>query len=210
MMMMKDARMFGISSASYSEYHYFTRLQYLKHPNSTKNIFLTLEAVIACNACKKLDLASFCKHHESMIPSWISKEGKELNRIIYNYLGADKAAEREIANVQGSRIGQAFPISAVNTFNNKKFYTPQGDWDKPDVIFLCVDPNAGGTCNMAIVSLIRTRAHLWVVCYFFLFFLIYFHVLSAEYTRYKILERSCKFSSMMLSMIVGHVSKICS
>lgn len=163
---MKEARFCGISSAAYSQFHYFTRLQFLKLPNSPRYAFLTLEAVMACDSCKRLQLAAFCKHHESMLPSWLSKEGTEFNRVVYDYLGADKAAERELSNVQGNSAGQAFTAESVQRFYNRSFYSSKEIWDKPKCIFVGIDPNAGGVSHMAIVSLMKTQGNFWVVCIF--------------------------------------------
>ena len=156
-----------ISSPAYCEFNWFSKLQDIKYPNKDEYICFTVKAELSCEACKKRGVAAYCTHHNSMIPPWISDNNKFVSGLIYKALKMEKAGERELSGISDSNAGMAINMQLIDRFSKKEFFVGES-YNKPRFIGIFVDPNAGGTSSMAIVS-VTIIAGAFVVCLFIVF-----------------------------------------
>jgi hypothetical protein len=150
-MSMKNAKLVGISSPAYNEFNFFSRLQDIKLPNSDMHVCMTIKAELSCPTCKKNGTGSYCTHHNSMLPPWISSKAKFIGGLIYKALKMEKAGERELSGVSDSSLAMAFEAETIKQFSIRMPFHGH-DYDSPKYIGVFVDPNAGGDSCMAIVS----------------------------------------------------------
>ena len=162
---MKRAKTIFISSPSYSEFNWFSKLQNIKYPNTDEYICFTIKAELSCESCKKRGVASYCTHHNSMIPPWISDNNKFISGLIYKALKMEKAGERELCGISDSNSGMALDMKLIENFSKREFFIGES-YNKPKYIGVFVDPNAGGVSSIAIVSVAIVNGA-FVVCFLF-------------------------------------------
>lgn len=168
-MSMKHARVVGISSPAYDEFNFFTRLQHIKFPNSKQHVCLTVKAELSCKRCKRRNIAAWCTHYNSMLPEWINQEQQFVNRLVMKALNMEDAAKREIGGIVASMQNHAFDPKSISRLRKRRLFRAANE-NAPNCIGIFVDPNAGGTSELAIISMCLVSGA-FVVCV--LLFLIY-------------------------------------
>lgn len=159
---MKRSKTIFISSPSYSEFNWFQKLQNIKYPNTNDYICFTIKAELSCESCKKRGVASYCTHHNSMIPPWISDKNKFFSGLIYKALKMEKVGERELCGISDGSEGMAIDAKLIKRFSEKSFFIGES-YNRPKYIGIFVDPNAGGKSSMGIISVALINGAL-VVC----------------------------------------------
>lgn len=170
-MNMKQAVLIGISSPSYNKMNYYHKMQQIKNPITKKRLALSVEAIVACDDCIKKNIAEWCRHFESMRPSWQSLEAVQTSVILLNELGQGQAAARELSGIISMGEGRVFNTKSIEKLSKRPLFVTSS-CAKPTHVGIFVDPNAGGESEMAIISVCLVNSVL-VVCIFLSFYFFY-------------------------------------
>jgi hypothetical protein len=149
---MKKTKLFGITTPSHDEHNFFSRMLVLKDPSTDKNIFGVLIVDLACDECKKKNRAIHCRHMQNLLPHWKGSEKFELTSLMYGEGGSDTHL-RESMGILTSADDKLFERSLINKLKNRPTWENVSSWYKPTHIFMAIDPNAGGSSDMAIMSI---------------------------------------------------------
>jgi hypothetical protein len=112
------------------------------------NLFNTLKIGLSCEKCQKLGKSAECNHMKHLIPSWKSASKFDLVKAVY----ADRKdlLARESMGQITSDNASVFSQKSIDLFMDRKPYKMK---NKPDFVFLGVDPNGGGTSELSVVSI---------------------------------------------------------
>lgn len=162
---MKQAKLLGISTPSPDEYNFFSRMLTLKYPGTEDYVFGNLIIDLACDECKKKDRAVDCRHMQNLIPNWKGGRKFELAAHLYGELNSTAHA-RESMGILMTADDKMYDRKHIDKLAKRP------DWYRitrdcvPTHIFISVDPNAGGTSQMGIVSTAWVKNTYMVFFYF--------------------------------------------
>lgn len=139
-----------------------------KHPGSDRKIFGTVDFKLYCDECKKRRLTS-CAHRRDLQPAWKGVTKFEIAEILY---GDDYKAYhmRETMGATANDDNRLFDESWINLLERRPLWERKTRDCRPSHIYLSVDPNAGGTSRMAIISMAYVQGVYLVRISFFIFF----------------------------------------
>lgn len=162
---MKKAKLLGISTPSPDEYNFFSRMLTLKYPGTDEYVFGNLIIDLACDECKKKDRTSECRHLQGLIPQWKGSKKFELAAHLYGELNSTSHA-RESMGILMTAEDKMFSRKVIDRLDKRPLWKRVTRDCVPTHIFVSVDPNAGGTSQMAIVSTAWVQ-NTYMVCFFY-------------------------------------------
>ena len=122
-------------------------------------VFGNLAVELACDACKRRNRAVDCRHMSGLIPEWKGTRILDLTKLLYGEPSGDQWVDGRL------------DVVCIESLENAPL------WDckdcKPTHIFISVDPTAGGSSHMAIVT-IALIDNICVVSDIFSFFILPF------------------------------------
>jgi hypothetical protein len=145
-------KLIGISTPSPDEHNFFSLMLTKKYPGTDIHVFGNLIIDLACDECKRRDRAVECKHLQVLLPAWKGQKKFELASQLYGELNRDIHA-RESMGILMSSEDKIFDRKLVNKLDRRPVWTLMTPDCRPTHIYISVDPNAGGTSQMAIVSI---------------------------------------------------------
>jgi len=123
-----------------------------------KPLFNTLRVGLACDRCQKAGKAAECTHMASIIPPWKSQAKFEMVKSIYGDR-KDLLARESMGQITND-AASVFSQKMVDKMFDK---VPWQLRNKARFIFLGVDPNGGGTSELAIVTIVMEQNNM-VIC----------------------------------------------
>lgn len=151
----------GISTPVGDAFNFFTRMIDLEYPGTNDKVFSSIVIELACARCKRMKRAGDCRHMLRLLPAWKGAEKFELAKLIYGD-AQDETRQRESLGIATGCRDSTFEISWIKRFSRRNPWANFSSEYAPKQIFLGVDPNAGGTSQMAIVSMARVLDNLVV------------------------------------------------
>ena len=140
----------GISTVTTSD-SFFTKYLTLEDANG-ETIFSVKHIYLACQMCRDSGVAASCQHNSFLLPNWSSaRKRRVINRLME---GQESLLAREIGGVANELHGRAFLPKMLNAAKARERYHVDHIPDY-DVIFIAIDPNAGGESEFAIMSMLR-------------------------------------------------------
>ena len=176
---MGKTKLLGISTPSPDEYNFFTRMLTLKRPNSNKHAYGSLTIDLACDECKRKKRAVDCRHLLGLIPKWKGQKKFEMAAQLYGDLFSSYHA-RESMGLLLSSEDKIFDKDMIGKMDHRPMWYNKSRECMPTHIFMSVDPNAGGTSQMAIVSMAWVK-NTYMVCFSFYFFYSFYQSLRSSY-----------------------------
>lgn len=137
--------------------NFYSELFDLKGPTGD-SIFNTLKIGLVCERCQKLNQASTCTHMKHLIPSWKSASKYDMVKAVYG--DRKDLLARESQGQITSDAASVFSQECIDKFYKRPLFQ---SLNKPDFIFLGVDPNGGGSSELALISM-AMQANNIVIC----------------------------------------------
>jgi hypothetical protein len=126
----------------------------LKDPNGEPVVNL-IHVVGVCAKCAAAGKASTCKHKATDVPEFKDEERME---VIKKLIGNDN---KTMAQEMGGQIVDSdncsFPGTHIDVFLEFPLMKLQNT-DCPDVLFVTIDPNGGGSSHLAMVTLFESKS----------------------------------------------------
>ena len=144
----------GISTPVGDAFNFFARMIDLSYPGTPDRVFSSIIIELACARCKRMKRAGDCRHMLRMLPSWKGAEKFELAKLIYGD-AQDETRQRESLGIAAGCKDTTFEASWIKRFAKRSPWSNFSPEYQPQQIFIGIDPNAGGTSQMAIVSMTR-------------------------------------------------------
>jgi hypothetical protein len=123
-----------------------------------KPLFNTLKVGLSCEKCQKAGKAAECTHMASIIPPWKSAAKFDMVKSIYGDR-KDLLARESMGQITND-AASVFSQKMVDKMFNK---VPWVLKNKARFIFLGVDPNGGGSSELAIVTLCMEQNNI-IIC----------------------------------------------
>ncbi len=161
-----DARLLGISTPAHTESNFFKRMLELKYHGTDEHVFGTLIIDLACDECKRKERAIECRHLLHMMPKWKDTKKFDLSKELYGPRHSH-VLMRENMGLSVQAQDKIFPERWLNKMIRRPYWTRTTRDCKPSHIFISVDPNAGGSNQMAIVSVAWVQQVFMVSNFFF-------------------------------------------
>ncbi len=119
--------------------------------------FRTINVNLVCDACRAAGKGSECTHNQDLIPPWKSSAKLDMVRALY----ADQKdlMQRESMGAITDDAKSLFKSDQVVALLRTEVDVPC----TPDFVFVGVDPNGGGSSQMAIVSVVLHEDHAYIV-----------------------------------------------
>lgn len=111
--------------------------------------FRTISVNLVCDACKKAGKGASCTHNQDLIPPWKSAAKLDMVRALYGS-GNKDLMQRESMGAITDDAKSLFKSDDVTRVMSTCVPLP----DIADYVFIAVDPNGGGSSQMAIVSIV--------------------------------------------------------
>lgn len=141
----------GISTPVGDAYNFFSRMIELEYPGTNDKVFSSIVIELACERCKRMKRAGECRHMLRLLPSWKGAEKFELAKLIYGD-AQDDTRQRESLGIAAGCKDTTFEHKWIKALSKRHPWSNFSEEFIPTHIFMGVDPNAGGTSQMAIVS----------------------------------------------------------
>ena len=148
---MKKTKLLGISTPSPDEYNFFSRMLTLQYPGTDDYVFGNLVIDLACDACKRRNRAVDCRHMRGLIPHWKGTRKFDLAAQLYGDMSDDHL--RESMGILTTSQDKLFDRKWIKSLERRPLWERKTRDCKPTHLFLSVDPNAGGSSHMAIVTI---------------------------------------------------------
>ena len=113
-----------------------------------EKLFNQINVSMVCEDCKLGAHPENCTHMKHLLPKWKSGGKQDMVRQIYGENTADML--RESMGVTTNDSAAVFDDEWLHIFATRPVYTPV---NTPSFVFVAVDPNGGGSSQMAIVSM---------------------------------------------------------
>jgi hypothetical protein len=123
-----------------------------------ENLFNTLRVGLSCDKCQKAGKATECTHMASIIPPWKSAAKFSMVKAIYGDR-KDLLARESMGQITND-AASVFSQKLVDGLMNRP------EWElrnNAQFVFLGVDPNGGGSSEMAIVTIVMEQNNI-VMC----------------------------------------------
>lgn len=156
------ALILGISTPVGDAFNFFSRMINLVNPGTTDPIFESIVIELACARCKRMNRAGECRHMLRELPSWKGAEKFELAKLIYGD-AQDDTRQRESLGIAAGCKDATFEIKWIKRLSKRNTWQNFSPEYMPSHIFIGIDPNAGGSSQMAIISVAMVLDQL-VVC----------------------------------------------
>lgn len=161
---MDRTAMLAISTPQGSENYYD---QYSKLVVDGEPFFNTFVIHSACEKCREKGIPEQCEHMRHMLPAWIAKDKEDKIRELYEAANMGDLHKQENIGESLKAGQEAFPKRNVNLLFNTQhtpLLTELELQQKPGVLFVSIDPNAGGKgSDTAICSAFMDRGT-FVIC----------------------------------------------
>jgi len=147
----KRTRILGISTPSRDTFNFFHRMTQLCYPGTSDPVFRTHAVELVCNYCKRNKQFSSCRHELHKLPEWKSASKHDVIKLIYG----PERQELEARENLGMMLADGdcvFEQGWLEALRKRVRWNNQSPAYAPKVIFTACDPNAGGTSQMALVS----------------------------------------------------------
>ena len=166
---MKRTKLLGISTPSPDEFNFFSRMLTLKYPGTEDYVFGNLIIDLACDDCKRRGRAVDCKHMAGLIPHWKGERKFNLAAQLYGDMNSD-VHMRESMGILTSADDKLFDRKWIEKLQKRCVWDRKDRSCQPSHIFMSVDPNAGGSSQMAIISMAWVhKVYMVSVSIFYLF-----------------------------------------
>lgn len=147
---MKDTIIICISTPSKDKHNFFHHMMTVTHPGTDRKVFGTIEFDLYCDECRKRRRPT-CRHRQDLQPKWKGKKKFEISEILYGEVYQSYHL-RETMGVVTDENNQMFRSTWISFLENRNHWVRNTKDVKPSHIYLSIDPNAGGTSMMSIVS----------------------------------------------------------
>lgn len=144
-------RIIGISTPTKDRFNFFHRMIHLRYPGTDDPVFKTYLVEVVCKYCKRTKQHSSCRHELHKLPDWKSASKLEIIKLIYGPDREDMEARENLGMMLGDR-DNIFEEAWLADLERRQRWENMSPAHRPSVIFMTVDPNAGGGSQMAIVS----------------------------------------------------------
>lgn len=125
--------------------------------NTGETFFRTIKVSLVCDKCKSAGTGASCTHKQDLIPPWKSAAKLDMVRALYADQG--DLMQRESMGSITDDANSLFESEKVVSFMKRKPILLR----PPDYIFMALDPNGGGSSQMAVVSVVIEDDQLVVV-----------------------------------------------
>jgi uncharacterized protein YaiL (DUF2058 family) len=129
----------GISTIT-TENNFFSKYLKMKD-NNDEPLFTVKYVYLACEQCRRLNIAHKCNHNNILLPQWSSARKARVVKALMK--GREDMLAREIGGVANSLYGKAFLKKRIDELRDAPRYEIDSRTDYP-CYFIAVDPNAGG------------------------------------------------------------------
>lgn len=142
-------------STLYTHWNFFTRILDKAEIEEKRgnHVINWYRLTLVCDRCMKLgeEVMLRCQHKYHLIPPW--KSSSKLNVVKLIQAGADvEALKRESLGIIGAPKNAMFATKSINELLDSEEIRPNTNVPAL-VIFVTVDPNAGGASNMGICAI---------------------------------------------------------
>lgn len=144
-------RIIGISTPTKDRFNFFHRMINLRYPGTDDPVFKTYIVEVVCKYCKRTKQHNSCRHELHKLPDWKSASKLEIIKLIYGPDREDMEARENLGMMLADR-DNIFDEEWLANLEKRQRWENFSPEFRPQVIFMAVDPNAGGSSQLAIVS----------------------------------------------------------
>lgn len=153
---MESTALIGISTPQ-DKLNFYSSMFELRDAQG-ESFFRTIKVSLVCDACREAGKGAECTHNQDLIPPWKSAAKLDLVRALY---------DDQTDLMQRESMGE-ITDDAMSLFESEKVLKlMQGEPleipCEPNYIFCAVDPNGGGSSQMAVVSLMIHMRKLYIL-----------------------------------------------
>ena len=150
--------MLAISTIT-DEENFMTKFLSIKNKHG-EPVFTIERIYLACEQCRKNNVAAACSHNNHLLPDWSSARKRKIVNAIMQ--GQEELLEQEIGGIATVLNKKAFNKDILNRCQNLPRFVFTGE-DYP-FFFVSIDPNAlGKMSEFAIVSILRVNGQFIII-----------------------------------------------
>jgi hypothetical protein len=129
--------------------------------NTGRPMFYVYKLNMACDKCIAENKTLTCKHKADQLPEHLSSAKQEQGKMILRKIGLESSILQELMNMSaGGNARQCFPQAFIDhLFTKRENFLSEHQilYHEVPVVWTTIDPNAGGSSDIAVCSLFQDK-----------------------------------------------------